>query len=320
MTSDQSDQPSPRFVLRILTNASVPLRRFHLPPGEYSVGSAATADIVLPVSGVSRNHARLEIPEKGPALLVDLSSRNGTFVDGSRTSRAEVAHQVRVAFGPVLGALAPVDEMTDAIAVVEDAGRPIVLAAAPPEPVGAIGHRAPAPLDVAIAERLAERSGLVVALLVRGSVSTGEAALQLAREWLAVLQAWQVEVSREPLGGPRETVSVTRPGAAPAAGPIEETSGDGGWSMTVHAAAAGDAALFRPLARVCLAALAASTSGSLAKRTLTPLSLQDAVRRAERDAYLAALARAGGDPGRAAEMLGVSRTTCQKKLKDLGVG
>jgi hypothetical protein len=320
MATEQPDQQEPRFVLRILTNASVPLRRFHLPPGEYTVGSAASADILLPVSGVSRTHARLEIGEDGPAVLVDLGSRNGTFVEGARTSRAEVAHQVRVAFGPVLGSLAPVDEMTDAIQV-GDGGRVVALAAAPPEPVGSGGSAAaPAPLDIATAERLAERSGLVVGLLVRGGVTTGEAALQLAREWFDVLRAARVELAHEPAAGPREVMSVTRPGVAQTKQPPVETEGEAGWSMTVHGATGGDPVVLRPLARVCLAALAAATSGSLAKRTVTPLSLQEAVHRAERDAYLAALARAGGDPGRAAELLGVSRSTCQRKLKDLGIG
>jgi hypothetical protein len=319
MTSDASDQPSPRFVLRILTNASVPLRRFHLPPGEYSVGSAASADILLPVSGVSRSHARLEVGEDGPAVLVDLGSRNGTFVEGSRVTRTEVAHQVRVAFGPVLGALAPVDEMTDAIAVVDDAGGSVKLTVAPPESLHPGRGAAPLLPDHATAERLAERSGLVVGLLVRGSVTPGEAALQLARGWLGVLQAWRVEVAHEPPGGPREVMSATRSGAALLGDAAEETAGEAGWSMVVHGATAGDATVFRPLARVCLAALAASTTGNLAKRTQPPYSLQDAVQRAERDAFLAALDRAGGDQARAAELLGVSRTTCQKKLKDLGI-
>jgi len=50
------------------------------------------------------------------------------------------------------------------------------------------------------------------------------------------------------------------------------------------------------------------------------LSLEEAVRRAERQAIAVALGAAEGDGGRAQELLGVSRATFYRKLKELGLG
>ncbi|MFL6260588.1 MAG: sigma 54-interacting transcriptional regulator [Thermoanaerobaculia bacterium] len=50
------------------------------------------------------------------------------------------------------------------------------------------------------------------------------------------------------------------------------------------------------------------------------LTLEETVRRAEREAFNVALAATEGDAGRAMELLGVSRTTYYRKLKELGLG
>jgi DNA-binding NtrC family response regulator len=50
------------------------------------------------------------------------------------------------------------------------------------------------------------------------------------------------------------------------------------------------------------------------------LTLDETVRRAEREAFNVALAAAEGDAARAMELLGVSRTTYYRKLKELGLG
>jgi DNA-binding NtrC family response regulator len=47
------------------------------------------------------------------------------------------------------------------------------------------------------------------------------------------------------------------------------------------------------------------------------LSLDETVRRAERQAFAVALAAAGGDAAQAMELLGVSRTTYYRKVKEL---
>ncbi len=50
------------------------------------------------------------------------------------------------------------------------------------------------------------------------------------------------------------------------------------------------------------------------------LTLEETVRRAERQAFAVALAAAGGDAAQAMELLGVSKTTYYRKLKELGLG
>jgi DNA-binding NtrC family response regulator len=51
-----------------------------------------------------------------------------------------------------------------------------------------------------------------------------------------------------------------------------------------------------------------------------PLTLDETVRRAEREAFAVALAAAQGDAARAMELLGVSRTTYYRKIKELELG
>ncbi|MFL6199583.1 MAG: sigma 54-interacting transcriptional regulator [Thermoanaerobaculia bacterium] len=50
------------------------------------------------------------------------------------------------------------------------------------------------------------------------------------------------------------------------------------------------------------------------------LTLEEALRQAEREAFSVALAAAGGEAGCAMELLGVSRTTWYRKVKELGLG
>ncbi|MFP2911436.1 FHA domain-containing protein, partial [Pyxidicoccus sp. 3LFB2] len=51
--------------------------------GELKLGRQAGNDVVLTEGGVSRNHARV-FEDGGAVFIEDLSSANGTFVDGER--------------------------------------------------------------------------------------------------------------------------------------------------------------------------------------------------------------------------------------------
>jgi DNA-binding NtrC family response regulator len=57
-------------------------------------------DVVLPVRGVSREHARLSVEQDG-LTLTDLESKNGTFVDGDPVQRARVRPGQELRFGPL---------------------------------------------------------------------------------------------------------------------------------------------------------------------------------------------------------------------------
>lgn len=52
----------------------------------WTVGRGAENDLVLNDQWISRNHAILQSTETGEFLLIDLGSRNGTFVNGRRVS------------------------------------------------------------------------------------------------------------------------------------------------------------------------------------------------------------------------------------------
>jgi len=66
----------------------------------YLIGTdTQQCDVVFQDLSVSRKHARLTIDLKNEAILEDLESRNGTFVDGTRIDKHGVTGNVLVAMG-----------------------------------------------------------------------------------------------------------------------------------------------------------------------------------------------------------------------------
>ncbi len=65
---------------------------------EVIIGRRGDADVQIRDDGVSRRHAGLTVEGEG-ALLRDLGSANGTYVDGKRTPRARLADGARVHVG-----------------------------------------------------------------------------------------------------------------------------------------------------------------------------------------------------------------------------
>lgn len=76
-----------RFGKLILINTEGPDQEFELAKSSVSLGRAATNDITINDTRVSRAHARLDNEETG-LTLVDLGSANGTWVNGRRVGRA----------------------------------------------------------------------------------------------------------------------------------------------------------------------------------------------------------------------------------------
>ncbi len=65
--------------------------------GSIVLGRASACDVVLSDSGVSREHARIEVDANG-VTIHDLKSRNGTWVNGERADgvKLEVGDEVGI--------------------------------------------------------------------------------------------------------------------------------------------------------------------------------------------------------------------------------
>ncbi|MEM6796041.1 MAG: FHA domain-containing protein, partial [Acidobacteriota bacterium] len=74
---------------------------FVLKAGENRIGALESNEVTLPLAGVSRVHAKLQLLEDGRLEISDLSSKNGTFVGGRRVNRATVEPGSDLRFGPV---------------------------------------------------------------------------------------------------------------------------------------------------------------------------------------------------------------------------
>ena len=74
---------------------------FRLPPGCIkTVGRAPRADFIVDVALVSRLHCRLEAGDNN-LDVIDLSSTNGTYVNGKRVKRARLTSGDRLRVGRV---------------------------------------------------------------------------------------------------------------------------------------------------------------------------------------------------------------------------
>src|SRR6266436_1360723 len=96
--SDRVTADSPRDTLSPATLA------LHFPGGSIglqgtvSVGADATNQVVLEDRYVSRFHCRV-VPQRGRWVLKDLSSTNGTYLDGARVAEAEIEAGARIRVG-----------------------------------------------------------------------------------------------------------------------------------------------------------------------------------------------------------------------------
>lgn len=85
-------------MFRLLATHGRDLWAYEVPPAEASLGRDAANDLVLPVRGVSRRHALVRrIP--GGVEIVDLGSKNGLYVGGTRVTAAIVTPGLRVQIG-----------------------------------------------------------------------------------------------------------------------------------------------------------------------------------------------------------------------------
>ena len=103
--------------LRLTGDVAGRQRTFLLVPGENRIGSMPTNDIVLKAPGVSRNHALLSVG-RDEVTVIDLSSKNGTFVNGTEVLEAELVRGDEIAIGSVKLSLLEIDDEDAAMAFV----------------------------------------------------------------------------------------------------------------------------------------------------------------------------------------------------------
>lgn len=92
-----------------------PSKVIQIAGAEFTVGRGMDCSLPLPVSSVSKRHARFELNPLQQLFLTDLSSTNGTFVNGDRVkSRIELEDGDIVQFATVLFRLNKVKTRTQA--------------------------------------------------------------------------------------------------------------------------------------------------------------------------------------------------------------
>src|SRR5713101_6511733 len=96
--TESSEAPARHYRLR--GDVAGVERSFLVAAGHNRVGSVGANDVVLPVRGVSRQHALLSLGADG-LILEDLESKNGTLLNDVRIRRAPVAAGDQIRFGPV---------------------------------------------------------------------------------------------------------------------------------------------------------------------------------------------------------------------------
>jgi hypothetical protein len=74
-----------------VSSGAAPARSLQLGDGELTLGRADDCDLVVDDSFVSNHHARIDVRD-GAALITDLASRNGTYVDGELLVTARQLH------------------------------------------------------------------------------------------------------------------------------------------------------------------------------------------------------------------------------------
>jgi len=134
------------------------LRSYAIRAGDNSIGSTGGNSIVLPLRGVSRQHALLSCLREG-LTLEDVGSKNGTLVNGVRIQRTQLQAGDEIRLGPLTLRLEAVEPDDAALAIsVREAP-----AAAPGLPAGdttATSAREPGRIGLDLAERLIARMSL----------------------------------------------------------------------------------------------------------------------------------------------------------------
>ncbi|MEM6454594.1 MAG: FHA domain-containing protein [Acidobacteriota bacterium] len=176
-------------------------RSFLIGPGEHLVGSLVSCDIALPVTGVSRRHAQLQVTAEGVAVR-DLGSRNGTTLNGDTVKEGLAKSGDRLRFGPVWLGLQAVARDDVRLAVDLHAGR-----AAPATATSiraGVGNRLEHLADIITDDRGPDRHRLML-LLVEDLGCIG-GALLLAQRDMQAGEPWVETTAGLPMEAPTRRI------------------------------------------------------------------------------------------------------------------
>jgi type III secretion system YscD/HrpQ family protein len=174
-----------RWLLKVLSGPNTGAEFAIHGGSSYLIGTDTQAcDIVFQDLSVSRKHARLTIDVKEKAVLEDLKSRNGTFVDGEKIDKKPLSGNVLVSMGTTTFML--IDREAERTTIVAGAGmegKDIVRSPTEGEkekqaPLGPIQEAVMAPLQSEVekvkeGERLQAKLSHAVSSLVILAVVTG---------------------------------------------------------------------------------------------------------------------------------------------------
>ncbi len=89
-----------RWLLKVLSGPNTGAEFSMQGGSSYLIGSDAQAcDVIFQDLSVSRQHAKITIDEQNNAIIEDLESRNGTFIDGEKITKNTITGNVLVSMG-----------------------------------------------------------------------------------------------------------------------------------------------------------------------------------------------------------------------------
>ncbi len=249
LAGPEHDRGAPAYCLSVQGDAAAPVRRFYLYGGQcYDVGSSSEADVHLPVAGISRRHARIDVLADGGVVIEDLGSRNGTWVGQQRVSKAAVTGGELISFGSLVTELVVQDQALARIAIAP-ARSTVAAAQVPPVPE----RERPSTVGLSLEERLIR--SLAPTLGHHGARSVA-VAQELTAAWLAELPVERVEIVRDGDGTGQDEVIAAAGGVASDRTADAEVTGFG-WRLRFWGAIAERLYPLRPLLLLALEMLAA---------------------------------------------------------------
>jgi transcriptional regulator with AAA-type ATPase domain len=245
-----TDSPRYRYILAVLSEDPVPVRRIYLKPGEYVVGSQSGCDVHLPVAGVSRRHASIEILDDGGAVVSDLRSKNGTFLGGKRIKRGAVPGTAAVAFGSVRAELVPVSPSSGHLLIEADEALAGILA----EPATEQANQSPT-AETSMVEHLVRALNDVLCAAEQRRERADTCVVQIAHRWAVLLNPERLELGRSAAAGEVVLAVVGSQSRPPDTPPRLEVSVPSGWWLRLWKDSGRSLARLQPVLEVALRAL-----------------------------------------------------------------